>query len=84
MLITGFVSSPRQVEVMNQVQDPSRESRQEQWEMGPETETRLQCVSKVHPENRSGDKLQHKSEGHPGVRAGDRHTCDIAQARSEG
>lgn len=54
--------------------------------MGPGTglETRLQRVSKVHPENRSGDKLQHRSEGHPGDRAGDRHTCDIAQARSEG
>lgn len=76
----------QKVKVINQVQDPFRESRQEQQGTGPETglEAMLQHASKVHPENRSGDKLQLRSEGHPGGRAGDRHTCDTAQGQEQG
>lgn len=54
--------------------------------MGPETglEREPPYVSKVHLENRSRDKLRQRSEGCPGDRSVERHTCNIAQARSEG
>lgn len=41
-------------------------------------------VSKVHLENRSRDKLRHRSEGCPGDRSVEGHAYNIAQARSEG
>lgn len=74
---------------MNRVQDPSRvqaRAAEDAGVVGPKTglETRLQHVSKVHPENMSQAKLQHRSKGHPGGRAADRHTCDIAEARNGG
>lgn len=56
-------------QTMRKIWDPSLWSRWEQQEKGPEMglKRRLQNRSKVHPEDR---------------RTGDRHTSDIAQARS--